>query len=189
MHTPVEAMNRQGLISRTCVVMAAAVGLLCGCQTARVANPLTKELGGSSPQSQMNFWHALATRPVTSNDEAFHGLLLYLDGQDAAGSYEGRVEELRAREMLGAGFKGAGEEAVQRGTLAVAICRILQVKGGLMMHVTRGAPRYAVRELQYMEFYLPSGPAQTFSGNEFVAIIGRIEDFQQAASPTTQPAP
>jgi hypothetical protein len=40
--------------------------------------------------------------------------------------------------------------------------------------------RYAVRELQYAGVYPPSSPQQTFSGQEFLGIIGRAEDYQRA---------
>jgi hypothetical protein len=156
--------------------------LLAGCQTARVANPLTTELAGNDPQQQLDFWHTLATRPVTSNDEAFHGLLLYTDGEDPAQSYDQRVTTLKQRKMLPADFDESPEAAVTRGDLAVAICRILEVRGGLMMRLTNNHPRYATRELQFLTVYPPSSPRQTFSGNEFLGIIGRVEDYQRGNS-------
>lgn len=174
---------------RGVLIWALGLGLMlaAGCQSARVARPLTRELGGSDAESQLNFWHSLAGRPVTSNDEAFHGLLLYLDGQDPAETYEQRVRRLKDRGMLPADFAAPAEEAVQRGTLAVAICRHLGLKGGLMMRLTKAAPRYAVRELEFVEVYPPSSPNQTFSGNEFVGIIGRLEDYQRG-NPADVPA-
>src|SRR5687767_12943978 len=91
------------------------LAVLAGCQTAKVAQPLTGNLAGNDPDSQMEFWHTLASRPVTSNDEAFHGLLLYLDGQDAAGSYAQRVELMRSRQMLPGDFAAPADAAVTRG--------------------------------------------------------------------------
>src|SRR5205823_882627 len=74
--------------------------LLVGCQTARVEESLTHKLGGSDPDAQLEFWHQLATRPITCNDEAFHGLLLYVDGQDANADYSGRVSAMKSRGLL-----------------------------------------------------------------------------------------
>lgn len=161
--------------------------LTVGCKSAYVAQPLTAELAGNSAKDQMAFWHALAERPVTSNDEAFHGLLLYLDGKDLSADYAARVDTLKARKMLPAGFDRAANQAATRGTIAVAMCRILAIKGGVMMRLTSAHPRYAVRELMFMDLYPPSAPWQTFSGNEYVAIIGRIEDHQRNPKPTTAP--
>ena len=157
-----------------------------GCQTAKVAQPLTGKLAGNDPDSQLEFWHTLATRPVTSNDEAFHGLLLYADGQDPAKDYSGRLGVLKSRKMLPEKFDAPADRAVERGPLAVAIVRLLDIKGGVMLRLT-GAQRYAVRELQFLDLYPPSGPNQTFSGTEYLGIIGRLEDYQRG-NPAEAPA-
>ena len=127
----------------------------------------------------MEFWHQLAERPVTGNDDAFHGLLLYLDGEDPSQDYAGRVETLKSRGLLPRGFNQPAERAVDRGTLAVAITKALDIKGGWAMRVFGPTPRYATRELQYLDLYPPSSPNQTFSGTEFLGIMGKFEDFQR----------
>ena len=151
---------------------------LTGCRTTRVADPLTNRFGGNDPDMQMEFWHNLADRPITCNDEAFHGLLLYLDGDDPTTTYDERIELMKRRRMLPWRFKEGPDQALQRGTLAVAITRSLEIKGGLVMRITGPTPRYATRELQYMGLYPPSSPNQTFSGSEFLGIMGKIEDYQ-----------
>src|SRR3954470_24302214 len=169
-------------------MLALLIGLVfvAGCHTAKVAQPLTGKLAGNDPDSQLEFWHTLATRPVTSNDEAFHGLLLYADGQDPDNDYASRVKTLKSRKMLANNFDRPADQAVERGPLAMAICRALEIKGGVMMRLT-GAQRYAVRELEFMDLYPPSGPNQTFSGSEYLGIIGRMEDFQRG-NPAESPA-
>jgi hypothetical protein len=81
---------------RSCLLPSAFCVLLAGCHTAKVAEPLTATLSGSDADAQMEFWHTLATRNLTSNDEAFHGLLLFLDSEDPAKDYAGRVELLKS---------------------------------------------------------------------------------------------
>ena len=56
------------------------------------------------------------------------------------------------------------------------------------MRTVGAGPRYATRELQYEGLYPPSSPNQTFSGAEFVGVIGRIEDYQRSQPPAEQPA-
>src|SRR4051812_35462313 len=85
--------------------------LLTGCHSAQVAEPLTEKLSGSDLDAQMEFWHTLAERNLTSNDEAFHGLLLYLDTEDAATDYAGRVKALKAKGLLDAGFNQPAHQA------------------------------------------------------------------------------
>jgi hypothetical protein len=164
------------------------VGVL-GCQTARVNRPLTGEVGGNDANEQLEFWHRLADRPVTSNDEAFHGLLMFLDGDDPAEDYAGRVNALKSRGMLPAGFDEPAGRAVERGTLAVAILKALDIRGGLALRLLGPTPRYAVRELVFMELYPPSSPNQTFSGAEFLGIIGKVEDYQRQQRAARRPGP
>jgi len=173
--------------NRLLFLMWAATLLAGGCSVTRVTQPVPAELYANDVDAQLEFWHTLANQPLTSNDEAFHGLLLYLDGEDPAKNYTERVEILKLRKMLPSGFKGVADDAVSRGDLAVAIVRTLDIKGGLTMRVFGPSPRYAVRELTYQAVYPPSSPNQTFSGAEFVGIIGRVEDYQRG-NPADVPA-
>ncbi len=179
-----------GLTSRFVFRPAAvALGLLAlaGCQSAKVATPLPAELLGNAPDQQMAFWHTLNERPLASNDEAFHGLLLYADSKDDCKTYPERVSLLKSRRMLPGDFSQPADQAVSRGVIAVGVCRIIELRGGLMYSVLPTSPRYAVRELEFLELYPPSSPQQTFSGSEFLGIIGRIEDYQRG-NPANAPA-
>jgi hypothetical protein len=173
-------------VTRITAAIVAAL-FLAGCHSAKVAEPLTAKLGGSDPDAQMEFWHTLAERNLTSNDEAFHGLLLYLSDRDPATDYAGRVKELKSRGLLDPSFSQPADQAVQRGILATALVRALKIKGGVFQRLTHDNPRYAVRELMYMDLYPPSSPQQTFSGSEFLGIIGRMEDYQRG-NPDNFPA-
>ena len=116
---------------------------LVGCQSAHVSEPLTRTLSGDDADAQLEFWHQLETRPVTCNDDAFHGLILYLDQSDPNTDYVSRVNALKSRGLLPKDFDRPADEAVWRGTLAVAISKALKIKGGLLMHLTPDNPRYA----------------------------------------------
>jgi hypothetical protein len=164
---------------RSCLLPSALCLLVLGCSTAKVAEPLTANLSGSDPDAQMEFWHTLATRNLTSNDEAFHGLLLFLDSEDPAKDYNARVDLLKSKGLLDKGFSQPSDQAIQRGVLAQTLVRALKIKGGALQRLTHDHPRYATRELMYLDLYPPSSPQQTFSGTEFLGIIGRIEDYQR----------
>jgi hypothetical protein len=178
-------MNRSTLL--LLCLLPAAYCLLPGCKSAKVAQPLTANLAGNDPDAQMEFWHSLGSQPLTSNDEAFHGLLLYLDNQDPAADYAGRVQAMKDRGLLDKSFDQPADQAVQRGTLATVLVRALKIKGGVFQRLTNDHPRYAVRELMFLDLYPPSSPQQTFSGTEFLGIIGRIEDYQRG-NPADVPA-
>jgi hypothetical protein len=167
--------------------LLAALSLCTGCQSPRIAQPLTTTVGGNDLDQQLTFWHDLSRRPLTSNDEAFHGLLLFMDQQDTAGTYANRVKLLKSRNLLAQSFHRPADEAVDRGTLAVPIARFLKLGGGWALHLFSHSERYAVKELEYANLYPPSTPNQTFSGEDFVAIIGRLEDYQRG-DPANVPA-
>src|SRR5688572_22227151 len=162
--------------------------VLIGCAaTTTVPNSLLLRRAGNDPQHQLEYWHDLATKPLISNDEAFHGLLLYVDGKDDATTYDQRVATLRSHGYLPRNFSRGGNDAVDRGTLAVALAKHLGLKGGLTMRLTGVTPRYATRELEYRGVYPPSSTNQIFTGSEFVGVIGKAEDFRQG-DPTNLPA-
>ena len=163
------------------------VALLSGCARPVVTEPLTGKLGGNDLDQQLEFWHQLADQPVCSNDEAFHGLLLFLDGESKADTYDARMKELQSRGLLSQKFAEAPGTAVSRGTMAVAIAKSLNIGGGVMYSLSPDCDRYAVRELVYLNVYPASSPNQSFSGSEFLGIIGRMEDWQRG-NPADKPA-
>jgi hypothetical protein len=164
-----------------------AILVLAGCQGKMVQQTVVAQHGGDSPDEQLEFWHSLNDAPVASNDDAFHALLLYVDGSDPNADYAARVGALKGRGMLPADFNEPANRSITRGTLAVAIVKALQIRGGLMMHLLGPIPRYAVRELYSEGLYPLSSPHQTFSGAEVVGIMGRVEDYQRG-NPNTRPA-
>ena len=160
-----------------CVIWFAL--MLGGCSAATVDRSLTDSLSGNEPAAQMEFWHTLSEQRITSNDDALHGVLLFADGQDPVGDYEARVQNLKDRGWLPAQFDQPANQAISRGTLAVILVKLLDIKGGLTMRLIGPRPRYAVRELRFVGLYPPSSPHQTFTGQQFVSLIGRVEDYQR----------
>ena len=167
---------RQGMMS---LATLATVLLLPACRQTTVAEPLATELFNNDPDTQMAFWHTLGERSLASNDEALHGVLLYLDGEDHAASYAERMTQLKARNILPTDFDRPGNEALNRGTLALLISRMADIRGGVFMRLFPDSARYATRELQYTGLYPRSSPHQVFSGAEFLGVMGRLEDYQR----------
>lgn len=161
------------------LLLCGLAALMQGCQSAVVAHSVDQKFFANDTNSQLSFWHELANRRVTSNDDAFHGLLLYADSKDDSKNYDQRVSTLKSRGLLADSFSEPANSAITRGTLSVAIVKLLDIKGGWVMHVFGPTPRYAVKELVYRGIFPPSSPQQTFSGVEFVGIIGKIDDYQQ----------
>jgi hypothetical protein len=163
-------------------LLACCIATGVGCQSAVVERPVTAVAGGNDADQQVDFWHRLAETPITSYDDAFHALLLFTDGQDPAADYDGRVKVLKERKLLASGFNRPGNEAVDRGTLAVAISRGIQLRGGMLYSLLPPNGRYATRELEFQGVFPPSSPNQTFSGSEFLAVMSRAEEYQKSQS-------
>jgi hypothetical protein len=155
-----------------------------GCASTVVNDPLTPIVAKiDDPLSaELEFWHGLTTRPVVCNDDAFHGLLLFLDEKDPNTDYAGRVAALKSRKLIPADFNRAGNVAVYRGTIAYALLQSLHIHGGWVLTAFGPSPRYALRELMDLNLFPRSSPEQTFSGSEFVGIIGRAEDYHVGES-------
>ena len=161
--------------------------LISGCASVPAGKSVESGLATKPDATEVQFWHDLESRPLTTNDDAFHGLLLYLDGADPASDYGARVSVLKQRGLLPANFHGGEDDAIERGTLAVALVKVLHLRGGVTMQLFGVTPRYAMRELVYRRIYPESGENQLFSGAEFVGIIGRVEDFAEG-DPANVPA-
>ena len=172
------------LISLVLVCLFAGIG----CQNATVPQSTLPRLAGNDPGKQIDYWHEIATKNLISNDEAFHGILLYLDNKDDTTTYDQRVASLKSRGYLPRSFNQPADRAVERGTVAVPIAKSLHLNGGLTMRLTGGmSPRYATRELVYRDVYPMSGVEQVFTGSEFVGVIGKAEDYR-LNDPTSLPA-
>jgi len=127
--------------------------------------------------SQMNFWHSLNDKKLISNDEAFHGMMLFYCQVDHANGYDDRVNRFKADGFLPDNFAGAANEAVTRGRLASILAQMLKVKGGVMMRLVGPTPRYALKELIALNIFPKSSAQQVLKGAQFIEIVGRAEDY------------
>src|SRR5215217_3644298 len=109
--------NRALAVALPIVACVFASALATGCRTTNVADSALSRHPGNEPEAQLDYWHELATKRLVSNDEAFHGLLLYLDESDPSDSYAQRVATLKNRKLLHRDFNRPANEALERGTL------------------------------------------------------------------------
>lgn len=161
---------------RTVVPLLAAC-IAAGCARTVVVDPLEVPAGSTDANAQLDFWHALPERSAVTNDEAFHALLLFTDGDDPNAAYADRVADLKARGWLDAGFDEPADQTMARGTLAAALARHLGIEGGVFMRLTNASPRYATRELTYLGVMSPGSDQRVMSGPEFIGVISKAQDY------------
>jgi len=155
--------------------------LAAGCTTARthLANTAVDQYPGAD--ETLDYWDALEQQSVTTNNDALHGLILFVDGDEGLlGTYPERVA--RARElgwMDDDGDPPAADDSATVGLMAVAGCYILDIKGGLSMAIWGKTPRYSLRELVHISVLPGIGEHEALSGAEFIAYIDALEQRQR----------
>jgi hypothetical protein len=129
----------------------------------------------------LDYWDALETQSVTTNNDALHGLILVADGDEGLlKTYPERVARARALGWMPADSETpkSGDSATL-GLLAVAGCHILDIPGGLSMAIWGKTPRYSLKELVHISVLPGIGEHEALSGAEFIAYIDALEQRQR----------
>ena len=156
----------------------AAVGAIAACSRTTITQPLSTNYAPGDVGAALEFQEAMTTRSAVSNDEGLHAVIeLALTG-DQMTSYEQRVALAKQEGWLDPDFDEPADLAMQRGTLARAICVALHIKGGIIMRTFGPSGRYATRELVDARIF-PEGVTsnQTITGLELVGALGRARDY------------
>lgn len=188
-------------MSRPWIILPVTLGLAmplvvggAGCADAPRRSPTASASLATAPTTQRSarsqdtaFWYDLARRGAVTNAQATTALLSHFDDPAADAEYGARVARLKEMGYWPEGFRGAPEANVNRGDVAVAICRALRIRGGLTAAVVGLTPRYATRALIFEGIYPDSTPNQAFTGAEFVGILGAMDD-RTRGDPSKLPA-
>ena len=168
---------------RSAAILAVmCVGLaLQGCERSRVKDSAVERFPRSS--QELDFLEALDKQVVVTNGDALHALIAFADGADLATTYAGRVQVAQAKGWIPAGWDRPADESAQVGWMAVAGCRIVGIKGGLTMRLTGPTPRYATKELVFMDVIPLRTENQALSGQEFVDFVNRLGRIQRTGKP------
>ena len=156
--------------ARICILMLLA---LAGCKPYVMSSSAVDTYGKAD--QEIDFLAAVEKMPAVTNNDALHAFLLLQDGDDTFGDYAGRVKEGVRRGWLSSGEPRLANEAARVGWMATAGCVVMNVKGGLTMRVIGPAPRYATKELVYMEILPLRTENQVLTGSEFVDYLNRLQ--------------
>lgn len=161
------------------LVLAGACALsAAGCNRTTVRKVEATDYDPKDENAELDFWHNLPGRSAVTNDEGLHGVLVFADGEDPTRTYDSRIALLKERGWITKGFDEPATLAMQRGTLAKALCHVLEIKGGVMMRVTDKSPRYAARELMYLGIMGAGTEQQVLSGLDYLGVISKAQDYQ-----------
>ncbi|MFT3684496.1 MAG: hypothetical protein QM783_06130 [Phycisphaerales bacterium] len=160
------------------LIAAAAAGGQAGCARTRIDKGLDTGYEAGDITRDVAFWHRLPERSALTNDEGIHGLLSVVLGNDPAKSYAERVKLAKEKKLLPEGFDEPFNATMTRGTLAYALAKYVGAEGGVMMRLSGGAGRYAVRELSFLGI-LPEGSTenQVITGLDYIGVISKAQDY------------
>lgn len=151
--------------------------MLSACARTVVDRPQDTDFDPADQTASLDFWHELPGRSAVTNNEGLHGVLVFNGATDEFKSYDERVAHFKKAGWLRADFDEPANLAMQRGTLAKLLAHALDIDGGVMMQVTGKSPRYAMRELVYLNMMPPGTDQQVLSGQDYVAAISKAQDY------------
>ncbi|MBT8484023.1 MAG: hypothetical protein HKO59_04680 [Phycisphaerales bacterium] len=129
----------------------------------------------ADPEQELDFWDELATRPVVTNNDALHALLLMTEEEVASPSYESRVAEAVRRGWMSDARRPPEHASATVGMIAMAACDLIDARGGVTMLVFGPSPRVCTKELVFLELLPPRSENQSLSGLEFIDLVNRLE--------------
>lgn len=169
--------------------VALLAAMLAGCETgtpgAAPWQNMTPEPDGQ--YSDAEYFHYLTTRvQVIGQNDAYRGILIWLDGKDDSKHFGQRVEKLESRGLAQPGWVHDPIAPITRARLAAIICKAYNVKGGWALTLFGPSlERAARRELEYRKVMQSGGGDQgSVGGAEFVTILKKAdEEFAEPESP------
>ncbi|MBN2375486.1 MAG: hypothetical protein JXD22_03740 [Sedimentisphaerales bacterium] len=131
------------------------------------------EKAGVAEDGSAELAFKLAFKEWGTNAEACSMMLYLVEGEDRGETFEQKQQLLQSKGILPGNLELSADEPVRKGTLALMLCRALDIKGGLFMHLVGGS-RYAYREAVYLEFMQGGSEREYLTGPEVVDIMGRV---------------
>ena len=117
----------------------------------------------------------LPQQSFVTTAEAYRAMVMLAEGEDRFGSFAGCEEYLLAKKILRPEWKLDRDTAIDRGTVAYMVMRIVNIRGGINWNVFGkqgiGDRRYAVRELVFHKMMADGPPYRLISGPELVDLM------------------
>ena len=128
-------------------------------------------------EDSAGFLDRVSSMPVVSENDAMRGILMLIDGDDTAESFQQRVRILQERGIVAKSWDCVSDRGITRGKYAFMIYQAAKFRGGIILSVTGPSRRYCLRELQFKKV-MCNGPMLTeIPGTEYVAVLGRADAF------------
>ena len=120
----------------------------------------------------------ISSMPTVSEAEALKGILLVLDEPHKA-IFAEAVTVLQERKIISPNWDFQADRPITKGRVAYMTYQACGLKGGLTLLLTGPSQRYCLKDLQYKGLMSPGVTYTTVTGMEYLAILGRIDEFRQ----------
>lgn len=163
---------------RHTVIFALTAGSLAWSGCSQMARPEQARLG--EQVTAIEFLHEhLPKQPCVTVAEAYRAMIMLAEGRDDFNSFAAREEYLLAREIIRPAWKLGRDNAIDRGSVAYMVMRILKIQGGVNARVYGrmglADRRYAVRELAWRGIMMDKPPYRLITGAELVDVLGNAD--------------
>ncbi|HWB18744.1 MAG TPA: hypothetical protein VG711_00465 [Phycisphaerales bacterium] len=169
---------RTSALRALAVVVVAGI-MLAGSGCARSVSQTSLVDSAAGPNADLDFWDKLQTDRTVTNHDALHALILLADGEDHSTSFQERVDVAKKKNWISADRQLTANESATVGDISVALCQILDIRGGLTLTLFGPSRRYCTRELVYREVIPARTESQSMSGLELLNLIGNAEDYRK----------
>ena len=157
-------------------VVAASLILICciGCGNGEI---ISRSRSLPKGEDSAGFLDRVSSMPVVSENDAMRGILMLIDGDDTAESFQQRVRILQERGIVAKSWDYVSDRGITRGKYAFMVYQAAKFRGGIILSVIGPSRRYCLRELQFKKV-MCNGPMLTeITGMEYVAVLGRADTF------------
>ena len=132
----------------------------------------------SAPVDSATYLDSISSMPTVSEAEALKGILLVLDEPHKA-TFAETVALLQERKIISPNWDFQADRPITKGKVAYMAYQACGLKGGLTLILTGPSQRYCLKELQYRGLLSQGITYNTVTGMEYLAILGRIDEFRQ----------
>ena len=167
---------------RQLVRMLSVVALMAvaGC-SGRPLSVISPDVALPAGENSAEYIDRVASQGTVSEDDAFRGILMLVNGKDDAQTFDDRTKALLERKLVSENWTFRGDRPITRGKLAYMIYQACSIPGGVILTLTGPSQRYCLRELQYNGFLVQKSSFYgEVTGMEFVAVISRADTYLES---------
>ena len=148
----------------------------CGSSSLRISGG---EAALANDDGSAGYLDRISSAEKVSQNDAFRGVLMLLEIDDAKDTFRGRTEKLVAKGIVDSWWDFQADKPITRGKVAYMLYQACKVSGGVILTLTGPSRRYCLRELQYQGFVSKGSVFAPVTGGEYVGILARADAYLQ----------